>query len=89
MPVSSPRSPNSSTTVRQRQYSHGHVRRIGGSDGLVFSAAPSRCAHTARTVGAADRTAEPELRNKGISHASIACMRVTLESARSEPKIHP
>ena len=32
---------------------------------------------------------ELELRNKGISHASIACMRVTLESVRSEPKIRP
>src|SRR5204863_4106346 len=63
--------------------------RFGESDGVAFSAAPSRCAHIARTVGAANRNAEAELRSKGISHASIACMRVTLKSVCSAAKNPP
>lgn len=48
-----------------------------GPDDLASSVEPSMCVHTARTVDAVDQSAELGPYNTGISHASIACMRVT------------
>jgi hypothetical protein len=54
---------------------------FGGPGDRVSSGGSSTCEGIAHTADAVGQTAEPERRNRGISHAWISCMRISPHSA--------